>query len=131
MQSISPWFFIVLGFLVIIGSRLWQQKYIDHLSEEFKGKLAIILRTRNKWLNYLSIASMILFTVLIFSDWIEIRNSIFVFTGINVLLFTVSANLNYNKFINDGFPHEFMVNFIQTTVMRIIGLTIVFSYLLF
>jgi hypothetical protein len=131
MQSVSPWFFIVLGFLVIIGSRLWQQKYIEHLSEEFKGKLAVILRTRNKWLNYLSIASMVLFTGLIFSDWIDIRNSVFVFTGINVLLFTVSANLNYNKFLSLNFPHEFMVNFIQTTIMRIIGLTIVFSYLLF
>ncbi len=126
----SPWFFIIIGFLVILGSRLWQQKYIETLSEEFKAKLNFVMRAQNKWINYLTIASMCLFVVLILSDWIAPRNGFFIFTGINVLLYTVSANINYNKLVTLGFPNEFMVNFIQATVIKIIGLTIVFSYLL-
>ncbi len=112
-------------------ARMWQQKYIEKLNDEFKAKLVTLLTTKNNWLNYVSIASLVLFTLISIMNLIEIRNAFFIFTIINVLSVAISMNINYNKLVKAEFPVDFINNYLLTAGLRIIGVIVIFSYMFF
>ncbi|MES2379657.1 MAG: hypothetical protein V4538_01360 [Bacteroidota bacterium] len=124
-------FYIITGFLIMTFARMWQQKYIEKLNDEFKSKLVGLLATKHNWLNYISIASLVLFTLISVMNLIEIRNAFFIFTIINVLSVAVSMNINYNKLVKAEFPIDFINNYLITAALRIIGVIVIFSYMFF
>ena len=112
-------------------ARMWQQKFIEKLDDEFKSKLVGLLTTKHNWLNYVSIASLVLFTLISVMNLIEIRNAFFIFTIINVLSVAISMNINYNKLVKAEFPIDFINNYLITAALRIIGVIVIFSYMFF
>jgi len=115
----------------MLAARVWQQKFIEQLSNEHKAILFKLFGKRNNINLYISLAIMVIFIVIILMDLITIRLALFGFALSNVLSLAIPMNINYNKLLKANFPAEFTNNYLITAAMRIIGTIVIFSYLFF
>lgn len=124
-------FYLLSGFAIMLVARVWQQKFIEQLSSEHKAILFKLFGKRNNLNLYISLATMVIFIIIILMDLISIRLALLGFALSNVLSLAIPMNINYNKLLKADFPVEFTNNYIITSGLRIIGTIVIFSYLFF
>jgi hypothetical protein len=124
-------FYLLSGFAIMLGARIWQQKFIEQLSSEHKAVLHQLFGKRSNNNLYISLATMVVFIVIVLFDLISIRLAMLGFALSNVLALAIPMNINYNKLLKANFPAEFTNNYLITAAMRIIGTIVIFSYLFF
>jgi len=78
-------FYLLSGFAIMLAARVWQQKFIEQLSNEHKAILFKLFGKRNNINLYISLAIMVIFIVIILMDLITIRLALFGFALSNVL----------------------------------------------
>lgn len=123
-------FYLLLGFAIMIGSKIWQQKYILQLTEEQKVKLVDIFKKRNNINLYMSIAAIILFLLIVLFKLLNLKLAILLLVLVNVLATAIPLNINYNKMVENNLPVSFTNNYLLTSILRVIGTIVIFSYLL-
>jgi hypothetical protein len=124
-------FYLLSGFAIMLVARVWQQKFIENLSNEHKAILIGLFGKRNNLNLYISLGTMVIFIIIILMDLIAIRLALLGFALSNVLSLAIPMNMNYNKLLKANFPIEFTNNYIITSALRIIGTIVIFSYLFF
>ena len=124
-------FYLLSGFAIMLIARVWQQKSIEQLNSEHKAILIGLFSKRNNLNLYISLGTMVIFIIIILMDLIAIRLALLGFALSNVLSLAIPMNMNYNKLLKANFPIEFTNNYLMTSVLRIIGTIVIFSYLFF
>lgn len=123
-------FYLLFGFAIMVGSKIWQQKYFIQLTDEQKVMLVNILKKRNNVNLYMSIAAIVLFLLIVLFKLLNLKLAILLLVLVNVLATAIPLNINYNKMVALNLPEKFTNNYLLTSVLRVIGTIVIFSYLL-
>jgi hypothetical protein len=123
-------FYLLFGFAIMVGSKIWQQKYFIQLTDEQKVMLVNILKKRNNINLYMSIAAIVLFLLIVLFKLLNLKLAILLLVLVNVLATAIPLNINYNKMVALNLPEKFTNNYLLTSVLRVIGTIVIFSYLL-
>lgn len=124
-------FYFMLGGGIMLVSRIWQQQKIAQLDAAYKQLLVKLFSKKNYLSVIISLASMVLFIIIILLNIFEIKLALFGFAIVNILAQAIPLNINYNKLIEANFPAEFVKNYLITSAINVLGTIIIFSYLFF